>query len=316
MRPQFCSRKIWTLQCLEATTCVASSDYVMFGATSNMASSDPAIRRVATSFFLSDTSLDASMENDELLAELERNGTVSDPAAFEEASLDISIQAADVYPSDPLLQPQTRNLADMEATIPSMESPSLTKNLSMAGDPSPSFAVPVANRGRLFARHRSVTGRLIRKTGDSNVNIINVTNRKRKYAIDLITTIMEMKWRYHVVLFMATFILSWLIFGVLWYALAFVNGDLNQDGGDDDSTSGSECVVNVFDLQSAVLFSLESQMTIGYGYRMIGSGCPLGTVLLMFQMCFGVFITCFLTGIVFGKLSRPKKRAQARECCC
>lgn len=31
---------------------------------------------------------------------------------------------------------------------------------------------------------------------------------------------------------------------------------------------------------------------------------------MMFQSCIGVFIQCLVTGVIFAKLSRPKRRAQ------
>lgn len=33
-------------------------------------------------------------------------------------------------------------------------------------------------------------------------------------------------------------------------------------------------------------------------------------VIMMLQSCFGVFIQCLVTGVIFAKLSRPKRRAQ------
>ena len=222
-------------------------------------------------------------------------------------SPDVTVQAADVSLVENMLQ-QSRSLTLGDAKGKAEDH----ENLPMIGDSQLSFAVPIAQRGRLIAQLNRQTTRLVQKSGDSNVSIKNVTKKKRKYIIDLMTTIMEMKWRYHAILFISTFAISWFLFGLMWYGLAFCNGDLSPEDntGNESFVPSNPCVVNVFDLQTAVLFSLESQVTIGYGVRVIGANCPIGTALLMIQSCWGIFITCLTTGIVFGKISRPNRRSQ------
>ncbi|ESO00572.1 hypothetical protein HELRODRAFT_122541, partial [Helobdella robusta] len=145
--------------------------------------------------------------------------------------------------------------------------------------------------------------RLVEKSGESNITLVNVTKRRRKFIIDFMTTIMELKWRYHVLFFFVSFVLSWVLFGFAWYLVAWINNDL-------DPKKTDLCVINVRDFPSAFMFSIETQATIGYGYRYINSNCGFGAFLIMLQSCFGIFITCFTTGIFFGKISRPKRRSQ------
>ena len=66
----------------------------------------------------------------------------------------------------------------------------------------------------------------------------------------------------------------------------------------------------VYDFPTALLFSIETQQTIGYGYRYMNPECPHAIALVMFQSCFGIITQTLMTGLVFAKLSRPKKRAQ------
>lgn len=70
------------------------------------------------------------------------------------------------------------------------------------------------------------------------------------------------------------------------------------------------CVTYIFGFTSAFLFSLETQHTIGYGNRYVTEECPEAVFILALQSITGVFIQAFMVGIVFAKLSRPKKRAQ------
>lgn len=68
--------------------------------------------------------------------------------------------------------------------------------------------------------------RVLSKDGRSNVRIEHVSGRGALYMRDLWTTFLEMQWRYKFFLFTATFAGTWFLFGVLWYLLALVHGDL------------------------------------------------------------------------------------------
>lgn len=49
---------------------------------------------------------------------------------------------------------------------------------------------------------------------------------------DLWTTFLDMQWRWKFFLFTLTFTGTWFLFGVLWYLVALVHGDLlGEDGG-------------------------------------------------------------------------------------
>jgi len=66
----------------------------------------------------------------------------------------------------------------------------------------------------------------------------------------------------------------------------------------------------VYDFTTALLFSIETQQTIGFGSRRMNPHCPEAILVMMCQSCFGVIIQALMTGLVFAKLSRPKKRAE------
>ena len=58
--------------------------------------------------------------------------------------------------------------------------------------------------------------RLVQKGGHSNVS--KRTRRTRRCLSDLFTTLVELKWPWHAVLFSSAFLLSWLLFALLWLA--------------------------------------------------------------------------------------------------
>lgn len=153
---------------------------------------------------------------------------------------------------------------------------------------------------------RRIRKRVIFKHGDCNVIQGNVAKRRRRYLQDIFTTLVDIQWRWTLFVFACSFILSWLGFGAIWYLIALSHGDI-QAAGDD---SHKPCVTYIYGFTSAFLFSLETQHTIGYGNRYITEECPEGIFILALQSITGVFIQAFMVGIVFAKLSRPKKRAQ------
>ena len=82
--------------------------------------------------------------------------------------------------------------------------------------------------------------RVLSKDGRSNVRIEHVSGRGALYLRDLWTTFLDMQWRYKFFLFSATFAGTWFVFGVLWYLVALVHGDLlGKGGGGGTQTQGS-----------------------------------------------------------------------------
>lgn len=73
--------------------------------------------------------------------------------------------------------------------------------------------------------------RVLSKDGRSNVRIEHVSGRGTLYLRDLWTTFLDMQWRYKLFLFSATFAGTWFVFGVLWYLVALVHGDLLGEKG-------------------------------------------------------------------------------------
>lgn len=68
--------------------------------------------------------------------------------------------------------------------------------------------------------------RVLSKDGRSNVRIEHVSGLGALYLRDPWTTFVDMQWRYKLILFSATFVGTWFMFGLLWYLLAWVHGDL------------------------------------------------------------------------------------------
>lgn len=159
-------------------------------------------------------------------------------------------------------------------------------------------------RDRWYSKR--VRRRLVYKNGECNIAHSNIKKRKQRYLADIFTTLVDIKWRYNLLIFVLAFTLSWLSFALIWWLICFAHGDFEHSKNGDHEP----CVEAVTDFTTALLFSIETQHTIGYGSRYTTPNCPEAILIMMFQSCFGVIIQALMTGLVFAKLSRPKKRAE------
>ncbi|CAG0904582.1 unnamed protein product [Cyprideis torosa] len=152
--------------------------------------------------------------------------------------------------------------------------------------------------------------RVILKNGECNLIQTNVSKRASRYFADIFTTLVDIQWRWTLLIFTLSFFLSWLGFAIIWWIILLSHGDLRAEhlpGVDDTWTP---CVLNIHGFASCFLFSIETQHTIGYGGRMTTEECPHAIFVMCLQSIVGVMIQAFMVGVVFAKLSRPKKRAQ------
>lgn len=70
------------------------------------------------------------------------------------------------------------------------------------------------------------------------------------------------------------------------------------------------CFSDIIDFTSAILFSYETQTTIGYGGRHPTEKCPSAVFAVMVQSVLSTIIDAFAIGWIIAKISRPKKRAE------
>nr|XP_009509890.1 PREDICTED: ATP-sensitive inward rectifier potassium channel 11 [Phalacrocorax carbo] len=107
-----------------------------------------------------------------------------------------------------------------------------------------------------------------------------------------------------------SFLCSWLLFGMVWWLIAFAHGDL------DHSTRLQRDVTSIHSFTSAFLFSIEVQVTIGFGGRMVTEECPPAILvlivenILIVQNIVGLVINAIMLGCIFMKTSQAHRRAE------
>merc|ERR1719348_52787 len=143
-----------------------------------------------------------------------------------------------------------------------------------------------------------------------NVQHYRVNKKNRRFMKDVFTTMVDIQWRYTLLIFSASFFISWLLFAVVWYIIAYAHGDFEEGHlpHQQEDSGWVPCVYHVSDFASIFLFSVETQHTIGYGLRGSSHICPHTIILQCVQSIVGVIIQACMAGIVFAKLARPKNR--------
>ncbi|XP_075252485.1 uncharacterized protein LOC142344586 isoform X1 [Convolutriloba macropyga] len=172
------------------------------------------------------------------------------------------------------------------------------------------------NRQLNFRRKKKT--RLFNKSGSTNAKFINIKHRGHRFMADIFTTVVDMKWRWLMLIFILAFNFTWALFGFFWWLIMYFHEDFDHFDdpiGGVGGAGGSEeewdfCLKNTRSYVGAFLFSLETQTTIGYGYRVISEKCSEGIILLIIQSILAAFFESVLIGMVLAKASRAKKRAE------
>ena len=160
----------------------------------------------------------------------------------------------------------------------------------------------------VFTEH---TDRLVKKNGDLDVQYKQMTWGSPFYTENAV----RLRWIPLMQAVIIIFLVSWLGFAVVYYLAEYVNSTLCTHGIWEkhncplwDKTPVSEeefklkyCVIGVFDFNSALLFSVETMTTIGYGSRHISDSCPQIIFVVIVQSFIGVIIYGILTGLVMSK---------------
>ncbi|XP_075047775.1 ATP-sensitive inward rectifier potassium channel 14 [Mixophyes fleayi] len=169
---------------------------------------------------------------------------------------------------------------------------------------------PTAYRnGKVHTKPIRQRSRFVQKDGHCNVEFINLSEKSQRYLTDLFTTCVDIRWRWMFLIFSFTFVVSWLIFGFTFWLIASLHGDLAPppEPGSEE-TPPSPCFLQVTSFMAAFLFSLETQTSIGYGFRSVTEECPLAILTVVLQCIVGCIIDAFIIGAIMAKIAKPKKR--------
>ncbi|KAG8434088.1 hypothetical protein GDO86_012457 [Hymenochirus boettgeri] len=165
------------------------------------------------------------------------------------------------------------------------------------------------HNGKLHTKPVRQRSRFVQKDGHCNIEFVNLSEKSQRYLTDLFTTCVDIRWRWMFLIFSFTFVFSWLLFGFSFWLIASLHGDLAipAESGSDENHS-TPCFSQVTSFMAAFLFSLETQTSIGYGFRSVTEECPLAVLTVVLQCIVGCIIDAFIIGAIMAKIAKPKKR--------
>eukprot|EP00095_Tigriopus_kingsejongensis_P004647 maker-scaffold29_size597861-snap-gene-3.9 protein:Tk04647 transcript:maker-scaffold29_size597861-snap-gene-3.9-mRNA-1 annotation:"g protein-activated inward rectifier potassium channel 3-like isoform x3" len=154
---------------------------------------------------------------------------------------------------------------------------------------------------------QSTRNRIVSKNG--TLNTMSAAYGKRHHFLkDIFITMIDIGWGWIFVVFATVFILSWLLFAIVWYLTILQHGDFEEVN--QTNASFVPCVDSIKDFTSCFLFSLETQHTIGYGGRATTEQCPFAIIIMCLQSIVGVIIQACMAGIIFAKFTVPRNRGE------
>lgn len=146
--------------------------------------------------------------------------------------------------------------------------------------------------------HSTTTRIVSRDNGRTNLHYVGTTSKWLSYITDSFTTLINSPWYMIALIFIGTYILSWMFFGGVWLAVSKYESVSNN----------GSCLIEVDDYSSALLFSIETQVTIGYGNTYVTKECTAGLFVLILQCVAGLIVDAVLLGLLFTKITRPRNR--------
>lgn len=155
----------------------------------------------------------------------------------------------------------------------------------------------------VFVPPSSKLKRLVQRNGGTNLAFRGITRKKEKFLKDTFTTLIESQWRWNLMLFVGGFVISWHLFAAYYYSVEWAMSHSNN------SNTSQPCITNGNTFISTLLFSIETQSTVGYGSRYVTESCPLVFLVVMLQSLFGIGSQVALAGIIVAKVKRGKRSA-------
>ena len=70
---------------------------------------------------------------------------------------------------------------------------------------------------------------MVEKNGDLRVINIGFEEKSLVFLKDGWTTLVDLRWRWLFLTFFASFLVSWLLFALVWHLIFWLHGDLQND---------------------------------------------------------------------------------------
>ncbi|OAF64578.1 hypothetical protein A3Q56_07706 [Intoshia linei] len=115
-----------------------------------------------------------------------------------------------------------------------------------------------------------------------------------------ICKVLNCSFGFTLLIVMGIFPLTWILFSSIWYIYMKIH--LNQNGT-------NQCLININNYMSCLLFSIETQQTIGTGARTCENTCSSCTVLIIIQSYLHILISGICVGLVLIRIMYASNRS-------
>ena len=146
---------------------------------------------------------------------------------------------------------------------------------------------------------------------DGQINVITSLKNPPIYArynlfSDPVGTVAKWTFFEHLLVLLILCLVPWIVFALIWHFTFWLHGDLDEDHLPDkqEETSWTPCVFAIHNFASSLLFSLETQRSIGYGLRGTSHKCSDSILLEIIQSICAILIECVIGVILYIKLTR------------
>ncbi|XP_017015652.2 ATP-sensitive inward rectifier potassium channel 12 [Drosophila takahashii] len=152
--------------------------------------------------------------------------------------------------------------------------------------------------------------RVMEKNGKENVVFRRIPEKSWRYMRDLVTTLMELEWKYMLTLFFGSYFFSWLLFAALCYVVAYSHGDFIFDPvtGARMGEGEDPCIYGVGNWVAMIIYSVETQTTLGFGEKYASEECPETIFLFVMQMMSAALIEGIMISVIYAKTARPARQ--------
>ncbi|XP_068145747.1 ATP-sensitive inward rectifier potassium channel 11 [Drosophila tropicalis] len=177
--------------------------------------------------------------------------------------------------------------------------------IELAPDAAGPSGAPVDSDGLRRSMHR-----VMEKNGRENVVFRRIPEKSWRYMRDVITTLVETDWKYMLTLFLGSYFASWIFFAILCYVVAYYHGDFLFDTitGDRLGEGKDPCIFGVRTFVAMLIYSIETQTTLGFGEKYASEECPETIFLFVMQMLCAVAIEGSMVSVIYAKTARPAKQ--------
>jgi len=145
--------------------------------------------------------------------------------------------------------------------------------------------------------------RLVEKDGSVNVE---TSLKSHNFFNNPVGAVARWNYLQHLVVLLILCLVPWVVFALIWHFTFWIHGDLDADNLPDkqEESGWIPCVYSIHGFTSSLLFSLETQRSIGYGLRGTSHKCTDSVILEMVQSICAILIECVIGVILYIKLTR------------